>query len=98
MILLLLKILQTWHADRKIQIEQLSFWSNIQISLDFELQNSEANPLWNLFEFQRGSNLPKKNLINSIKFYIHMIFQNINFYWLTCIVEIGVPSQVVNMT
>jgi hypothetical protein len=39
-----------------------------------------------------------KNLRNSLKFYLHLTFKNMNLYLLTCIQEIGVPLQVVNRT
>jgi hypothetical protein len=40
----------------------------------------------------------RKNFINSPKFFIDMIFHNVNLVLLTCIPKFDVPLQVVNRT
>jgi hypothetical protein len=43
----------------------------------------------------KGVQTFRKNLINSVKFCLHINFKNKNLDWLTCIEEFGVPLQVV---
>jgi hypothetical protein len=38
-----------------------------------------------------------KNLINFVKFWLHIKFKNMNLHWLTCMQTLEIPLDVVNM-
>jgi hypothetical protein len=54
-----------------------------QFKMEFELQNQEMNWVGIWLEFIEGPNLLGKKLDNSQKFYLVMIFLNVNLDGLT---------------
>jgi hypothetical protein len=76
--------------------EQLHFLSQLQIPSGFQVINFGTNSNLNLPWILKGFKHFSKNLINSLKFYIHMIYLNMNFCSLTCIQILDVPLQMVN--
>jgi hypothetical protein len=58
--------------------------------MDFELKNLEENSNLNIVWILKRSKTFGKNLIHSQKFYLLMVFLNMNLDWLTCIQEFDV--------
>jgi hypothetical protein len=58
---------------------------------------------WSKFQFESYLNFEGvqtfgKNMVNSLKFFLDMIFHNVNLVCFTCIQKFEVHLQVVNMT
>jgi hypothetical protein len=64
--------------------------------LNYKIQKQKFN--LNLFSILKGCKPFGKNLINSVKFYLLMIFLNMNLHCLPCMQHLEVPFQVANMT
>jgi hypothetical protein len=56
--------------------------------------NSNLSRTWIIKEFKPF----ERNLINSLKFWLHINFRNMNLHCLPCIQEVIIPLQVVNTT
>jgi hypothetical protein len=65
-----------------------------QFKMEFELQNQEMNWVGIWLEFIEGPNLLGKKLDNSQKFYLVMIFLNVNLDGLTWMQNFEVTTQV----
>jgi hypothetical protein len=64
--------------------EQLSFCGEIQIPNGFWIKMSGSKQHLNLVWIFRGLKPLEKKLTNSSKFYLEMIFMNVNLFGLTC--------------
>jgi hypothetical protein len=90
----LFKILQILHKDSLIHKEQLLFLSQLQIPSGLQVKNSGTNSNLKLSQILKGFKPFWKNMINSIKLYIHMLYLKVNLHWHTCIQILEVPLQV----
>jgi hypothetical protein len=63
----------------------------------FGIKNQEANEIWIWFEFLSAPTLLRKNLNNSTKFSLSMIFRNINLDNITYIKKFEDPLQVAGL-
>jgi hypothetical protein len=87
------KILKKFQVEFETQGETLLFGST-----------SKSNwiayyKFWNKFKFEfsrilKGYKTFCKNLINSLKFHLHMVYLNMNLDWHACIQILDVPLQV----
>jgi hypothetical protein len=99
MVTVLLSIIrQTLDRDSMKDREQLSFLSQLQIPSGLQVKNSGTNSILNLPQILKGFKAFWKNLINSSKFHLHVIYLNIILHGLTCIQLLEVSLQVVKMT
>jgi hypothetical protein len=72
------KIHQILHRDSCKHKKQLSFLAQLQSHSGFHVTNSGTNSNLNLPWILKGFKPFWKNLINSLKFYLHMIFTKVN--------------------
>jgi hypothetical protein len=88
------KPLQTLYEAKFEHVEQLSPLSQLQIPTRIHVINFGTNSNLNLPPIFMGFKPCRKNLVNSLKFYIDLIFTKVNLVEHTCMQEIGVPIQV----
>jgi hypothetical protein len=74
--------------------EQLSQLAQLQILNGSHVIISETNSNLNLPWILKGFKPSGKNLVNSLKFYLGLIFTTVNLAVHTCMQEMGVPIQV----
>jgi hypothetical protein len=88
------KIYLTFWGGRINKKEQLFFWAQIQNPNEFWITNLGSNQDLNLVWIFRGIKPLDKNLNNSSKFSLDIIFMNVNLDDITCMQKFEDPTQV----
>jgi hypothetical protein len=87
------KIIQTLHDVFFEHDEQLYELVQLQIPSIIHVINFGTNYNLNFPQILKGFKPCWKNLVNSLKFYLYVIFINLNLVGYTCMQDIGVPIQ-----
>jgi hypothetical protein len=82
---LMSKILEILQGDSLKHMEQLYLLAQLQTCSTCQVTNSITNSNLNLPWILKGFKPFMKNLLNSLKFHLQMLYLNINLHWLTCI-------------
>jgi hypothetical protein len=78
--------------------DNFTFGKMFKFPTEFELKIWELNCIWIWFKFLKEFKPFGKHFLSSPNFFLNMIFNTVNWDWLTCIPKFEVPLQVVNMT
>jgi hypothetical protein len=91
---LMSKIGQILQVDGLTHREELYFLDQLQNLIGLQVINFGTNSNLHVPWILKGYKTFYKNLINSLKFHLYMIYMDMNLYWLSCIPILEVPLQV----
>jgi hypothetical protein len=88
-----LENIQALLADRFEYSKQLSPLGGLPIPKRIHVKNPGIDSNWNILWILKWFNPSGKNLINSPKVYLDLIFSKVNLVGHTCMQDLGVPRQ-----